>query len=255
MTTGFAPKNALERALVEAVADPAARPAFYRVLLESPLFFLTPAEAVQERKTLLAPGEQLQLLHLRGTSGPFVPFFSSLERVREAMATSEIAFGSISIPGAQAFRLLAQQPSLAFLNPGLPVGKPFVPEEIRQLADVTMAEGGLRVVEKSTKVLLGQPAERPDALIELLRRAFERDPTVEAAWLAQLHEPESGKPPHPIVGIRSSDPQRAMREAGRAVRALPGALVEFVDASAETEEGIVGYLRGRGEAIYVRATG
>jgi len=36
VTAGFVPKNALERALMEAVADAAARAAFYRVLLESP---------------------------------------------------------------------------------------------------------------------------------------------------------------------------------------------------------------------------
>jgi hypothetical protein len=252
VTTPFAPQNALEKALMEAAADAAARPAFYRILLESPLFFLTPEETVKAGKTVLEPGEQLQLVHWRGKDGPFVPFFSSMARVREASAKAGVTFGCLSIPGSEAFRLLAQQPTEAFLNPGLLFGKQFLPEEIRFLAQVTMADGGLRPVEKGTKILLGQPAESPAALLEALRKAFERNPTVEVAWLAQLHEPESGKPPHPIIGIQGSDPRGAMSEAGHAARAVGVGLLEFVDASVPTDEGIVGYLRNRTTPFYVR---
>jgi hypothetical protein len=254
MTTPFAPQNALEKALMDAAADAAARPAFYRVLLESPLFFLTPAETVKAGKTVLEPGEPLQLVHWRGKEGPFVPFFSSMARVREASAKAGVSFGCLSIPGSEAFRLLAQQPTEAFLNPGLVFGKQFLPEEIRHLAQVTMV-GGLRPVEKGTKVLLGPPAEPPVALIEALRRTFERNPDVEAAWLAQLHEPDSGKPPHPIVGIQGRNPRKAMSEAGEAARAAGVGLLEFVDASVETEEGIVGYLRTRTTPFYLRTVG
>jgi hypothetical protein len=136
MSNDFVPGNDLEEALVDAATNPALRADFYKRLVESDLLFLTndspDAPQVDE-------GE-IEFLSWEGPRGPYVPCFSSVERLQEIAERPEDAGRVVQLGGRQAFELLAQLPCEAFLNPGLGYGKRFAPKEIRRLADGTIFE-------------------------------------------------------------------------------------------------------------------
>src|SRR5262249_49098518 len=102
------------------------------------------------------------------------------------------------------------------------------PEEIQALAKGSFGEPRRRVVEKETSILLGEPAEYPHTLVEVLSRIFSAHPEVEAAYLAQFCDPASGEPTHPLVGVLGRGYEEALREAGRAVESISSAPVDFV---------------------------
>ena len=98
--------------------------------------------------------------------------------------------------------MLASGPLSAVLNPNCPIGKEFLVEEIRDIASGKLFEVPKpEVVQKERKVLLGQPSEYPQALVDALKRHLDTQPQVDAAYLAQIHDPASGAAPHLLCGI------------------------------------------------------
>ena len=49
-----------------------------------------------------------------------------------------------------------------------------------------------RTLDKDTRVLLGEPARRPEALVATLSAALAAEPGITEAWLALAHWPEGG---------------------------------------------------------------
>jgi hypothetical protein len=252
VTEAFTAENALEVALVRATRDPAARPAFYRALLEAQLYFIIPAPPPAEERSTLAAGSQLALMSWTGPRGDFTPCFTSRGRLEDAAREVGGELGFVAIAGQAAFGLLAQVPMAAVLNPGSQYGKELSRDEIKRLADGTILASTPRVVARDTQVLLGQPATSPTALIAALGRLFTRHPTVEAAYLAQIHDPSSGDPPHPIVGILASDHEAVLGEASLVAAAVMDTPVDFVVVAAHDSDGVSGYLRGSTTPFYER---
>jgi hypothetical protein len=251
MADDFVPGNELEEALVQATRDPVARPAFYRTLLDAKLFFLTPQAPDRPGQEVLQSGRQVQLLSFQGPHGPFTPFFSSEARVAEVARQMQKPLGFLAIAGRDAFGLLAQQPRQATLNAGFPYGKEFTPEEIQQLAAGNLEMGQSITVEKATEVLLGQPSQYPRALVDALVRLFEGQPSVEAAYLAQIHDPSSGLPPHPVIGIASSAYRQVVSDAGIVANSVADGPVDFMEMGPGPAEGVIQYLLGT-EPFYRR---
>ena len=83
-------------------------------------------------------------------------------------------------------------------------------------------------MQKATQVLIGQPAKYPAELVAALQKLFAKNESVHAAYLAQIHDPGTGEPPHLIIGIESDDMEKAVREAGITSQRLVGE-GEFVD--------------------------
>jgi hypothetical protein len=78
--------NALEHALEQAAKEPANRPAFYRLLLESEVFVLGSTEGDGEGRRTLAAGEKISIVNWQKNDGaPVIPFFSSLGVLRSAI--------------------------------------------------------------------------------------------------------------------------------------------------------------------------
>jgi SseB protein C-terminal domain/SseB protein N-terminal domain len=253
----FVPENPLEHSLVAAAGDPAARPDFYRRLLESELFFVTPSPPEQEGRRTIEQETSVALVFLEGPQGPVVPFFSSRARAEAFAASHRRQLGFLGLAGADAFRVLSQESNTAVLNPGLSYGKEFLVEEIRRLAagDVGGAEESL--AEEDTQVLLSQPAVYPDELVLALRTRFAKDAAVEAAYLAQIHNPKDGLPAHPIIGILSSNYAASVRDAGIVVNEVVGNRfpVDIVEIDPSSTDGIDGFLRRQTEPFYERGKG
>jgi hypothetical protein len=207
-----ADENALDSALRVAAADPAARPDFYRLLMESTVYIISgdgPGPTSGART--LAEGEQIQILNWAKNDGTsIIPFFTSLPALQRALTT-----------GARYMALQARalfemtRGATLVLNPKSDYGKEFLPNEIEALLT-----GGVnrlpetQVTEQQTKVLLGQPAQYPTRMVESLTSFFARRTQVKAAYLILMQDPARDTKPHLVVGIDAAgDIDPLLREA------------------------------------------
>jgi hypothetical protein len=139
------------------------------------------------------------------------------------------------------------------LDPRSEYGKEFSPGEI-----VALLAGGLthpaerRVIEEATQVLLAQPAERPDALIDGVRSFLARRPAARCAWLALMHIPTQDPEPHLVIGIEADgDIETLLAEIGNVAADLAGGPVDLVQVRAG-EEGLSRYFLDSVEPFYAR---
>ena len=199
----FTPTNELERSLVLAANDPAARPQFYKLLLESQLFVLIPPGTGSHGERMLEQGENVQLVSWKKGNQDVIPMFTSLHLLRETIKQTGHALDYLAMKGKDLFGVLGNGSLSALLNPNCPAGKEFFAEEMRDIASGEFFKPAkTETVQQARQILLGQPAEYPYKLVETLKRHLESQPQVEAAYLAQIADPASGTPPHLIFGIQ-----------------------------------------------------
>jgi hypothetical protein len=204
--------NALELALMLAASEPAHRPEFFRLLLESTVFVLGSSGQLDEGSVTLKAKTQVQIQNwVRPDGSSVIPFFSSLRALRLAIESDE---RYIALP-ARAFFEMTRGTELV-LNPRSEYGKEFTRTEVEAL----LAEGvsrppTQRVVERDTQVLLGQPSDYPTAMVASLATLLAKHSNVKAAYLALMHDPSADEKPHLIVGIEAEgDFETVIREAG-----------------------------------------
>jgi SseB protein C-terminal domain/SseB protein N-terminal domain len=222
------PHNPLELALIAAATEPAARPLFYRLVLESALLVLddNPDREGQFAGQIVEAGHQLRVATLDIEGVPHIPIFSSKARVA-AVVDSERRY--VSMLGRSLLEVL--RGSHLILNPGSDCGKQFLPDEVEALLSGALHEGHREIkVAASTEVLLGQPADYPRHLTEALSTLF-RDLPVQAAYLAHCLWPTTGEPAHTVIGITTDadwEPliRKVMATIGRAAR--EGEVVDVV---------------------------
>jgi hypothetical protein len=200
----------LEAALQRAVQDPASRPEFFRLLLDSEVFVCgipNPAEEGQE--------QSLSLRVWHGADGNSrLPFFTRVDFLQQAIHEQNDA---VSLPAGTLFEM-TRGASLS-LNPGQDYGKQFSPEEIAALLD-----GGVDVLASPihlpprSEVLLGQPAQLPDSMLDALRRFLPRHRSVRAAYLVLMHDPAIQEHPGLVIGLQvDGDFQAVFSEAGAVI--------------------------------------
>jgi hypothetical protein len=235
----FEPENDLERTLMRASKEPAARPEFYRLLLESDLFVIGQVEgrAPGEARHAIASGEKVQIMTSKTAKGePFIPVFSSLSRLRTYIHDEN---GYLALKGRPLFETVPG--AMFILNLGSEYGKELLPQEIAGLLNPV---GRTVTMDKPTKVLIGQPAVYPHDLVDALKEAFARRRDVLNAYLIQIAFQDGDQPPHPLIGIETTgDWQDVSQEIGRVVTALPSGLqVDAVRVDRAQPEGIAASL-------------
>lgn len=198
----------LEAALQQAAQDPACRPAFFRLLLESDVFVCAvPGEPAGNDE-----GQSLALRMWSDESGaPRLPFFTRLELLQGVIHEQNDA---VSINARALFEMTAG--ATLFLNPGEDFGKEFSPAEIAALLDSGVNRPLPEIhLPPGSQVLLGQPAELPQAMLEALGRFLPAYPGVKAAYLALMHDPATQEQPGLLIGLQvDGDFQTVLREAG-----------------------------------------
>lgn len=235
-------QESLTALLRRAVTEPAARPTFYEALMSATVFVIgrvgdgnpdTGGEAT------LAEGDQVQLQNWNRPDGsPVIPFFTSLETLRESIA-EECPY--LALPARSLFEMT--QGAELVLDPGSEQGKEFTPDEIANLLASGLSRTATpRTVEKATQVLLGQPAQPPEAMMASLRQLFSQRPQVSRAFLALMHDGNKAEKPHLIIGIESDDDdERVFQEAGNvAADQARGEPVDLVRVRGH-DEGIASY--------------
>ena len=240
----------LETALRLAATDPAARPDFYRQLLEAEVFVIGEPRASEDKAWTAQEGETISLQHWSKPDGTAVlPFFSSLAALQRAL-DQEVTYYQLP---ARALLEMTQGATLV-LDPRSEYGKEFAPGEI-----VALLAGGLtrtaepRIVKEATQVLLAQPDERPETLIAGVRAFLDKRPAVKRAWLALMQIPSQDPEPHLVIGVEAEgDIDTLLGEIGNVAADLDDAgPVDLVQVRVD-EEGLSRYFLENVEPFFRR---
>src|SRR6266511_361209 len=191
--------NVLELALMLATSEPAHRPEFFRLLLESTIFILGSSGQMDEGSFTLKANTQIQIQNwVKPDGSSVIPFFSSLRALQLAIQSDE---PYIALP-ARTFFDITRGAEL-ILNPRSQYGKEFTPAEDEALLSEGVSQlAEQRGVEKDPQVLLGQPANYTSDMVASLSTLLAKHSNVKAAYLALMHDVSRDEKPHLIVGNR-----------------------------------------------------
>jgi hypothetical protein len=247
----FTPVNELERLLMSAGTDPAARPAFYRALPEHELFIVTEGP-LPEREQSIVVGEnatmEIRMIDIDGTL--HAPVFSSVERIA---TVAPRVLGYVAMAGRAVLSMLRGKPLV--MNPGSEYGKIFTPEEVESILDGSIFNAQETPDVGGKNILLGQPKDYPHHVTEPLRRFLSTRREVKAAYLAHAFIADVDKAPHTLIGLDvAGDWQRVVEEAGIVVREVvkPGEIIDFVRLSPNASDTIGRYLQQNTAPFYQR---
>ncbi len=216
----FEPVNPLESSLMKAAAEPAHRPRFYRDFTQSDIYIPQPGTdpTGQTRETPLQPGDPIRFGYVTMQGVQYIPVFTSLPRL-EAWINTPVLY--IRLNALDFIRLTDAAP-LA-LNLGSDYGKTITAPEAASILDGTLWKPqGAYTVQQDTKVLLGQPAVYPTALVERLTRYFQTRPQVTRAWFCLIGTAGPPAESHILVGIEARDDYNAvLAELGIVLNDVP----------------------------------
>jgi SseB protein C-terminal domain/SseB protein N-terminal domain len=180
----FEPENDIERLLMRASAEPAARPGFARALMDAQIFQVLVADCGPivpgpDGKRTLPVGSKLAMPNATRGEERLVPFFTAPSRARTWFKGDHIVAPDTARDFFNRF-----QDAPFILNPGSDYGKEFTPAEVKRMLAGQFDEGPqTQVIEKTEQVLLAHPKEIPVDLIAALAREFEALPGMRGAWL------------------------------------------------------------------------
>ncbi len=208
---GFEPTNELERALVAAAHDPAQRPEFYRNLTAADVFVLQDRVSTATGEHRLHAGETLRLQTWDREGTTVVPMFSSLPRL-EAFIRAEASY--LRLNALELMRIT--QGAALVLNPRSDYGKDFAPNEIAAILDGSILQPAQpHTVEEPTEVMIGEPANYPQELVDALARLFRQSEQVQRAFLAHFYNPAQDERPHTLIALQATgDWDRLVGEVG-----------------------------------------
>lgn len=248
--------TALEQALERAAGEPAARPEFYRQLLDAQVIVIGHSDPPAAGTAMLEAGARVSIFNWQTKDGlPFIPFFSSLAALQRVLDEEA---GYLALPVRTLFEMT--RGATLVLNPGSDHGKEFFPAEVEALLTSGVNHVGTqRVVQEATEVLLGQPANRPEAMVSALAALFAKHAGVRAAYLCLMHDPAASPAPVLMIGVEGvdeADLDPVIREAGAvaADTAPAGEPVDFVQVR-RGDGGISDYFAGSVPPFYKRGLG
>lgn len=249
-------ENTLERILRLAADEPAHRPEFSTVLLKSTVYILSEIgfSSEEEKVINLEAGSNISIQNWNREDGTqVIPFFTSLEVLKKSIELDQTYF---ALPAKSLFEMTLG--ATLFLNPRSDYGKEFIPDEVEQLLSIGLSQQpSQRIVEKQTKVLLGQPSNYPAKMVDSLIQLLSKHKNVNKGYLALMHDTSVDEKPHLIIGIEADgDPELVIREAGNvAGESTPdGEPVDLFRVS-RSDEGISQYFINDTKPFYERSWG
>ncbi|PVZ63886.1 enhanced serine sensitivity protein SseB C-terminal domain-containing protein [Pelagibaculum spongiae] len=203
-------ENPLERILRLSHFEPAHRTEFYSVLLDSTIYVLgrmLDAKNNTEGCANVALGDKVSIRSWERRDGSsMIPFFSSLEVLQKSAGSDE---PYLAVPAKSLFEMTKGQ-TLA-LNPKSDYKKEFDADEVQQLLSINLSrEVNQRVIQKQAKVVLGQPAKYPTAMVDQLTQLLARHSAVNKGYFLLMHDKSAGAKPRLVVGflVDEVDPQQ-----------------------------------------------
>lgn len=238
----FNPVNQLETALVAATHNPGSRADFYRALTAADLFIISENPRPGAEGTIVADAKmqvKIQLVEVAGK--PHVPIFSSKERI-SAIVKAEVPF--ISMNGRAAFNML--RGADVVMNPGAEYGKVFTTSEIESILNGTIFAAMDPQAVAGQKVMLSQPTEYPDHIVEAMRELFPRFELLKRAYLARADFPQSEQPPHIFIGVETTGNwQELIKDAALVAQSVvrPGEVIDLIQINHRPDDGVSAYMR------------
>jgi len=206
------PENKLESLLRLAASEPAHRPEFCKVLMQSPLLVLGESGDSLEGEKHLEEGSSLSIQHWEQDDGTSViPVFTSLETLQSSIESDE---SYLEIPAQALFEMTLG--SILMLNPDSEYGKEFLPEEIESLLAGGIGQHAIeRTIEHQAEVMIGEPEHYPALLVDSLTTLFSKHNNVKAAYLGMVHDPAQDEQPNLLIGLQGEgDLHAVIQEAG-----------------------------------------
>lgn len=239
----------LEILLQKAATEPAFRGAFYKQLLSDDLVVITNNTSLPEGEYTLPQNASVNIVSYPDGR---IPVFTSTERIFDkGVIKEQVAY--MAMKGQQLFELA--KGATFILNPYSDYGKELLPEEIARMLSGKMYGDTPETVtiKKDTEVQIGQPAHYPAEMVQALKVLFATTPTVRAAYLGWIFNPESGEPPHYIFGLDAEgDLHSVTQEAGRLAQQFlsPDEFVDFIKV--DDKGGLSDYFLESVEPFYKR---
>jgi hypothetical protein len=214
----FEPENDIERMLMRAAAEPAARPAFARVLMDAQIYLVFVADkpllAGPDGKVTVPPDAKLSLQAATRGEVKLVAFFTAPSRAREWFKSEHIV-----VPDKARDLFARYHNASFFLNPGSAYGNEFLPGEVKGLLNGHFGdEPQTEIIQTPEQVLLAHPKELPTDLIAALARELGALNSVRNAFL--MLAKRSGKSgPSWMLGVDQNGSWEDVRAAiGRALK-------------------------------------
>jgi hypothetical protein len=228
----FIPEYELEKALVEAVHNPASAPNFYCLLLECDLLVLGSVEGQEptSEKITLTPGGRLDLIPGNKDGSRLLPVFSSMARMQQYVKQES---KYLSINGRALLELTRGAP--VTLNPASEYGKELTSAQIQKLLD--------GVSRGEARTIIGE-ADYPAALVKMLTTLFASRPDIETAWVIQVTIADRAGEPHPLVGIETGSDWLPLLQAIKAAaeESVPGMVFDVQRVDRRNPAGMTGVL-------------
>jgi len=240
--------NRLEEVLKLAATEPAHRPEFFQLLLESDVW--VPGESTAQQLDASTP---VDLQHWEKEDGSsIIPFFSSEQAMSDAVSTEQ---AYLRLPVRTLFEMTRGE--TLFLNPKLSTGKEFSPAEITHLlAEEGSALSQQTVLEGGQSLLLSEVAEPPAQMVDSLTQLFSKYKQVRRAFIASIRE-RADEAPNLLIGIEAdSDIEAIIQAAGSvAMDTLPDdAPVDLCEVTVE-DRGISHFFTAHITPFYERRWG
>jgi SseB protein C-terminal domain/SseB protein N-terminal domain len=239
----FTPQNPLEVMMVEAHAGRMEMGALMTALLTS-LVYLVPGEGSE--------GSELSLAALEGRDGGrYIPAFTDRSRLERFSGSDRAA----SVPLRDLAPDWPAEVSLV-IDPGDPIELVLPGRDFRRIAD-EREPGVEETVPAGTSVMIGDPAEEPEAVLGAIARTCSGRPEVVAAYRAQLHVNRAGERPHLAIGLvvdaPSEDAHELRREVARSATAAGAEQVSVVVLDRVAEgDAVAAYMLERTRPFYSR---
>ena len=211
----FAPENALEEALQRSVSDPAARPQFYRLLMQSPLIVPGRVEGHTDSGAVLQAldAHHFELLQVKAKDRLYHPVFTALSRLTVFAKGGEQDY--FTVIGRSLFD--NTRGAAFLLNAGSKVGKELLPDEIASLLD---AKPRRQQADGQNSIAISEPDPYPGKLTGALGIFFLNRSQVVSAHLVQAVLTDK-EPPHLLIGlVAHGNPRRIIAEIGEVAAAL-----------------------------------
>lgn len=193
-----------------AATDPARRPEFLRVLLESEIYALgSPSQPTVGGRA--EAGTYMQLVTWSDDNGKITPFFTSEEMLQRTVSRRRSDPRFVRLGARPFFEMLKGQRLV--LDPDGDHAKIFIATEVEDLLAGRDPGRERRVVPKDTKVLVGAAAHLPAALPKVLSDFFSKRPVVHQAHLGWIAYPETGEDGYLLV-VLADDREAAMEGFG-----------------------------------------
>jgi hypothetical protein len=247
-------ENRLEALMALASEEPAHRPEFFRVLLESKVYVISNMEKEGRGHDTLKSGEALSILTINAQDNKaIIPFFTSVD---ELTRSADFDAQWIGINARQLFMLT--KGATLVLNPHSKYAKPFYPTMIEALLTTGIHHTSRHTTTQSQAgVRISPPDPYPAKMVDSLIIFFAARPEVTTACVALKQGPHDQRP-HLLVGVDAQgDVAQIIREAGSvALDTVPEELpdVAFIDMNGVPEE-ILKAMQHHGQTFYDKSWG